>query len=42
MTKWIAPVMVNIKDLVSNPEALSARRRKVLFEILPKGTGRGL
>jgi hypothetical protein len=39
MTKWIPPVMVNIKDLVSNPEALSARRRKVLFEILPKVLG---
>jgi hypothetical protein len=39
MTKWVAPPTANIQDLVGNPAGLSARRRKVLFEILPKVLG---
>jgi hypothetical protein len=39
MTQWAPPPVVNIQDLVPNPETLSPRRRKVLFEILPKVLG---
>ncbi len=39
MTKWMPPPVINIKDLVRDAAALSERRRKVLFEILPKVLG---
>ena len=39
MAHWAPPPVVNIQDLVPNPASLSPRRRKVLFEILPKVLG---
>jgi len=39
MTKWFPPPVIDIANLVPNADTLSPRRRKVLFEILPKVLG---
>ena len=39
MATWIPPPVIDIEDLVPDAAALSERRRKILFEILPKVLG---
>lgn len=39
MTKWMPPPVIDIRNLVADAAALSGRRRKILFEILPMVLG---